>query len=159
MVVSFFVAFYFEIIYPKYHSETLPDYQKLITGVAITTAAWLLVTFLTRPADDAVLRKFYRLVRPGGLGWNAVLKKAQTAGEPIAQTATAGDLPPRHTLHAPGLHRGLQCRFRHRILHVRPNHSRDYLCRPHRDLHHNPDQNLGQTRNEFDSLPGRLTNR
>ena len=93
MVVSFFVAFYFEIIYPKYHSETLPDYQKLITGVAITTAAWLLVTFLTRPADDAVLRKFYRLVRPGGLGWNVVLKKAQTAGDPITQTATAGDLP------------------------------------------------------------------
>ena len=63
------------------------------TGVAITTACWLIVTFLTRPADDKTLRSFYSLVRPGGIGWNKVLSKAQQDGEPITQTATAGDLP------------------------------------------------------------------
>lgn len=37
--------------------------------VAITTAAWLLVTFLTQPDSNELLDKFYRKVRPGGPGW------------------------------------------------------------------------------------------
>ena len=65
----------------------------LILGVSITSVCWLIVTLLTRPADDKTLRGFYRLVRPGGPGWDTVLKKAQADNDPIDQTATKGDLP------------------------------------------------------------------
>jgi len=34
--------------------------------VGITTAAWLLVTFLTPPEEEAVLQRFYEKVHPGG---------------------------------------------------------------------------------------------
>ncbi len=37
--------------------------------VAITTAAWLLVTYLTQPDSTEMLDRFYRKVRPGGPGW------------------------------------------------------------------------------------------
>ena len=93
MVVSFFVAGYLEIIHTKLGFEPLPEYVRLILGVAITTAAWLVVTCLTKPADDKTLRSFYRLIRPGGPGWNPVLETARTDNDPILETATKGDLP------------------------------------------------------------------
>ena len=34
----------------------------------LSTAVWLTVTMLTPPEDDAVLERFYRRVRPGGMG-------------------------------------------------------------------------------------------
>ena len=40
--------------------------------VATTTVVWLVVTFVTRPTDDATLDAFYRRVHPGGAGWKAV---------------------------------------------------------------------------------------
>ena len=44
----------------------------MIVTVACSTAAWLTVTFLTRPESDEVLDRFYRRVRPGGVGWRVV---------------------------------------------------------------------------------------
>jgi SSS family solute:Na+ symporter len=93
MIVSFLVAFYLEILHVKLGYGPLPPHFCLVTGVGITTASWLIVTFLTKPANDETLRRFYRLVRPGGRGWNKVLAKAQQDGDPITQTATQGDLP------------------------------------------------------------------
>ena len=93
MVVSFFVAFYLEVIHVKLGYEPMPSHLRLIVGVSITTFAWLLVTYLTKPTEQQTLRDFYRLVRPGGIGWNVVLKKAEQAGDPITETATKGDLP------------------------------------------------------------------
>ena len=93
MVVSFFIAVYVEIVHVKLGYEPIPPHISLVAGVAITTICWLIVTFLTRPTDDKTLRSFYSLVRPGGIGWNKVISKAQQDGEPITQTATAGDLP------------------------------------------------------------------
>jgi hypothetical protein len=46
-------------------------FTMLIT-VAVTSAVWLAVTFLTAPESDATLDRFYRQVRPGGPGWRAV---------------------------------------------------------------------------------------
>src|SRR5690606_13398895 len=40
--------------------------------VAVTTAAWVLVTLLTRPTDPATLDAFYTRVRPAGPGWRRV---------------------------------------------------------------------------------------
>jgi DNA-directed RNA polymerase specialized sigma24 family protein len=44
-----------------------PAFQ-LVLGVAITTAGWLTVTFLTRPTDRATLRAFYDKIKPISLG-------------------------------------------------------------------------------------------
>jgi len=41
----------------------------LIITVALTTAAWVIVTFLTVPEDHRVLEEFYRRARPAGPGW------------------------------------------------------------------------------------------
>ncbi len=93
MVVSFLVAVYLEIIHVKLGYEMLPVHVNLVIGVSITTACWLMVTLLTKPTDDESLRKFYRLVRPGGKGWDKVIAKAQRDGDPIFETAKPGDLP------------------------------------------------------------------
>jgi len=42
---------------------------QLLLSVAITTVIWVLTTFLTKPEEEATLRRFYRLTQPGGPGW------------------------------------------------------------------------------------------
>lgn len=88
MFVSFAVAVYFECFGPA----GLAPWQKIVLGVAITTVAWLAVTLLTRPTDEATLRRFYRLVRPGGPGWAAVARRAAADGDPLA-AATPWNVP------------------------------------------------------------------
>jgi SSS family solute:Na+ symporter len=39
-----------------------------------TTLVWLLATFVTRPADIETLKRFYRRVRPGGIGWKPIAR-------------------------------------------------------------------------------------
>jgi SSS family solute:Na+ symporter len=92
MLVSFAVALIF-LILKKTEALELLAWQELLAGVSITTLSWVIVTFVTRPTDDKVLRSFYRLVRPGGIGWDKVIKKAELDGEAITETATMGDLP------------------------------------------------------------------
>ncbi|MDZ7315496.1 MAG: Na+:solute symporter [candidate division KSB1 bacterium] len=93
MIVSFLVALYLEIIHVRLGFAPLPSHINLIIGVGITTAAWLLVTLLTPPAAQDKLRSFYTLVRPGGIGWDAFLRKLEKEGNPVPQKATPGDLP------------------------------------------------------------------
>ncbi len=40
-----------------------------------TTVVWLVVTFLTRPEKEDVLKKFYEKVHPGGIGWRPIAEK------------------------------------------------------------------------------------
>jgi len=47
-----------------------PDTLFYIVGV--TTAVWILVTFLTKPVAEERLIQFYRRVHPGGIGWRKV---------------------------------------------------------------------------------------
>src|SRR4029077_16613434 len=44
----------------------------MIVTVALTTMAWLAVTFMTRPEPDETLTAFYRRVRPQGPGWKPI---------------------------------------------------------------------------------------
>ncbi len=53
---------------------------KFVGVVLLTSISWLLVTYLTRPENDETLRSFYRKIRPGGPGWEAVVKKAGQQG-------------------------------------------------------------------------------
>jgi len=47
----------------------------MLVTVGVTTAVWLTVTFLTAPESEAVLNRFYRKVRPGGVGWRPVSQR------------------------------------------------------------------------------------
>jgi SSS family solute:Na+ symporter len=93
MVVSFIVACYFEFVHNNIGLAPLESWQKLIIGVGVTTTSWVLVTFIAKPADDKTLFNFCRLVRAGGPGWKAVIKRAQQAGESIEGAEEKWDMP------------------------------------------------------------------
>jgi len=84
MIVSFLVAVYLELVHPAlFPAAPLGPTVKLLMGVGITTAAWIAVTFVTRPTDEETLRRFYALVRPGGPGWAEVVRRAAAEGRPL----------------------------------------------------------------------------
>ena len=84
MTVSFLVAVYLELAHPAlFPGAPLSASAKLLIGVGVTTVAWVAVTLLTRPTDEAVLRRFYGLVRPGGPGWDRVVRRAEAEGAPL----------------------------------------------------------------------------
>jgi len=94
MITAFLVAVYFEFIHVRIGLSPLDEWQKLVIGVAITTSTWVMVTFLTRPTKQETLLKFYRLIRPGGPGWEKFLKKAEKDGKDItALTVGKWDVP------------------------------------------------------------------
>lgn len=55
------------------YDVTFPN--NLFIIVPITTAAWLVATFLTKPVEDSKLRLFYQKVHPGGIGWKSFAKQ------------------------------------------------------------------------------------
>jgi solute:Na+ symporter, SSS family len=94
MIVSFLVAFWLELVQPRLFPDLVPlASTRLVIGVAITTIAWVLVTFLTPPVDDATLRRFYRIARPGGAGWAPVARRAVAAGDPLPDPARDWTVP------------------------------------------------------------------
>ena len=70
MVVSFLAASYFQF-------ADLPGwspYLKLISGIAVTTVAWVLAAYIGPRTDPEVLDRFCRELRPQGPGWSAIRK-------------------------------------------------------------------------------------
>ena len=61
----------------------------MVVTVAVSTAVWLAVTFLTRPESMATLESFYHRVRPGGPGWARVSERAGYGRESIPGGALA----------------------------------------------------------------------
>jgi solute:Na+ symporter, SSS family len=59
-------------------SGSAPDvYAKTIfLTVGVTSAVWIVVTFLTKPEPDNKLLEFYRRVRPGRSGWKPIAQLA-----------------------------------------------------------------------------------
>lgn len=80
MVVSFAVAMFFRFGYPAMGWEKLEDWQQLVVGVAVTTVAWLLATFLAPSTEMSVLKDFYQKIRPGGSGWKPVQEALASEG-------------------------------------------------------------------------------
>ena len=68
----------------------LPSHVTLVATVAVTTAVWMTVTFLTRPTEDQRLREFYRLARPAGPGWRRIRGLVPDAEPPDALGAAFG---------------------------------------------------------------------
>ena len=97
MVVSFVVACFFTFAYPagvnRLGWPALSGSTVLVVSVIFTTICWLVVTFVTKPADDKVLFDFLRLVRAGGPGWRAVYKRAEQAGVRIEGSGEKWDVP------------------------------------------------------------------
>ncbi len=93
MIVSFLVACHFEFFHNAIGLPPLENWQELIIGIAITTAAWIAVTYATKASDDKALFSFYRLTRPGGPGWKSVIERAQAANEPLDDGKEKWDMP------------------------------------------------------------------
>lgn len=87
MVGSIFMAILVDIVFAKFGIWQSPidpvtgkaeDWiyfgQKILTILGGTTAIWLIVTMLTKPVDDEILKKFYKLVVIPGPGWNRIRK-------------------------------------------------------------------------------------
>ncbi len=75
MIISFFVAVYFEWIHESLFDIRLKEYAELLIGIGVTTFSWLLVTILTKPTDDDKLMEFYKKIKPYGVGWNGFISK------------------------------------------------------------------------------------
>jgi len=91
MIVSFLVAIFFLILSSYHNSQIelliafgldradaiqkigpLKSYEELIIGVSITTISWIIATLLTKPTSTEKLISFYKLVHPGGKGWDKI---------------------------------------------------------------------------------------
>ena len=79
-LVAFTVLTSFGVFNPI---DPLEGAYLMLATTVITTAAWLTVTFLTRPTPDATLVAFYKRVRPGGRGWRRIAIAAGYGPEPI----------------------------------------------------------------------------
>jgi solute:Na+ symporter, SSS family len=80
MATSFLLASFFFIAGKQ--GAGVPSHVALIITVAVTTAVWVSVAYLTPPADRATLVNFYRLIRPAGRGWEPIREEAGVGPEP-----------------------------------------------------------------------------
>jgi Na+/proline symporter len=53
-------------------NESLIFAKSALTTTVITSAVWIVVTFLTSPEPDEILLRFYRLTRPDVRGWTRI---------------------------------------------------------------------------------------
>jgi solute:Na+ symporter, SSS family len=73
MAASFITSIGLHFAHIDSGNTSRPDYAiAMLLTTAVSTVVWVTVTLLTKPEDDAVLERFYRRVRPGGLGWRRV---------------------------------------------------------------------------------------
>ena len=86
MVVATVVAFILVLfVEDESMANTILDgfTMKLLFTVGIVTVSWLTTTLLSQPEDKAVLRRFYKLTKPGGPGWKKVVDEAIADGVPV----------------------------------------------------------------------------
>ena len=86
MVVATVVAFVLVLfVEDETMATTILDgfTMKLLFTVGIVTISWLATTLLSQPEDKEVLRRFYKLTKPGGPGWKKVVDEAIADGEPV----------------------------------------------------------------------------
>ncbi len=91
MVSSMIIAGYLTFVHDGLGMLPLSASAKVVVGALLTTLTWVVATYFTPPDDDATLRAFYRRIKPGGNGWDAVLDRARADGDPIQKES--GRLP------------------------------------------------------------------
>jgi len=72
MVSSIIIAYYFNFINDDY-----APWIELIIGALLTTSIWVFATFVTPPENDKTLKRFAKIVNPGGPGWKNYKEKNQ----------------------------------------------------------------------------------
>jgi Na+/proline symporter len=83
MVVAAVASLYLQLSGPRWNGDDPRQFALLmLVTVAVTTLAWIIVTFATPPEPREKLIAFYRKVRPAGPGWNAVAKMAGQVERP-----------------------------------------------------------------------------
>ncbi|MGB3777444.1 MAG: sodium:solute symporter family protein [Tunicatimonas sp.] len=86
MGASLLIAAYF-----TFANSGLEGWQTIVVGSLLTTGVWIVSVYFTPPTDDKTLRHFYRTIRPGGGGWDTVIRKARAEGIPLEKKV--GQLP------------------------------------------------------------------
>ncbi|HVH69185.1 MAG TPA: sodium:solute symporter family protein [Gemmatimonadales bacterium] len=72
MIAAFAVSLLLQTVGGLDSDRPLDFAYIVLVTVAVTTVAWLVVTFLTRPESDSTLVAFYRRTRPSRAGWGPV---------------------------------------------------------------------------------------
>ena len=72
MISSIIIAYYFNFINDDY-----APWIELIIGALLTTSIWVFATFVTPPENDKTLKRFAKIVNPGGPGWKNYKEKNQ----------------------------------------------------------------------------------
>jgi Na+/proline symporter len=75
MATALTMTIFLRVASPFSGSSAVVFAKTALTTSLVTTLVWLIVTFMTRPEPEAVL-KFYREVRPQITGWKAVARLA-----------------------------------------------------------------------------------
>jgi solute:Na+ symporter, SSS family len=70
-----------------------PAWSKFPIIVLVTTVIWVLVTYLTQPESNAVLRDFYQKIQPGGPGWSKVIQDAKSENIDIVNDKEGWSVP------------------------------------------------------------------
>ena len=70
----------------------MSTFNQLLIGVGVTTLAWIGVTLVTSPEEEATLIKFYEKIQPGGPGWKKVVAKMPVQNN-STQPEAAWDVP------------------------------------------------------------------
>lgn len=91
MIASLIIAGYFTFLHDSLGFLPMEGWQKTVSGAVLTTITWVAATYFTAPTDDKTLRSFYRLIKPGGNGWDAVIDKANAEGDTMVKEK--GQLP------------------------------------------------------------------
>ena len=77
MIASLVIAAFFTF---SKLSDVFQSWEKIVYSAVLTTAIWVGTTFLTAPTDEMTLIKFYQKIKPGGNGWEPIIKKARARG-------------------------------------------------------------------------------
>ncbi len=91
MISSLIIASYFTFFHDSTGILPMEPWQKIVVGAVLTTLTWVIATYFTAPTDDETLRSFYRLIKPGGSGWDKVIDKANSEGDVMKKEI--GQLP------------------------------------------------------------------
>ena len=71
----------------------MPGWAEFPFVVFVTTALWLIVTYLTPSESTSVLRSFYKKIQPGGPGWTKIVEEAKNDSEDIIEENESWTVP------------------------------------------------------------------
>lgn len=75
MSASFVVSLLLQYVFKLDINDPIQFAHIMLWTVCVSTATWLIVTYMTQPEPDETLFKFYRKVYPGGIGWKFIRER------------------------------------------------------------------------------------